>query len=69
MASFTHVTPERCTQLRRALDAVRLTWNDNGCQHTPQYLNHTITGQHGRTWRISPATNFQISPSAPGRVW
>ncbi|MFD5806738.1 hypothetical protein [Streptomyces sp. NPDC127020] len=69
MASFTHVTPERCAQLGGALDAVRLAWSDNGCQLTPQYLNYTVTDQHGRTWRINPATNFQISPSAPGRVW
>ncbi|MFF8782974.1 hypothetical protein ACF07W_37435 [Streptomyces sp. NPDC015140] len=69
MASFTHATLERCAQLGGALTTARLTWKDNGCQHTPQYLNYTVTDQHGRTWRISPATNFQISPSAPGRIW
>lgn len=69
MATFTHATPERCAQLGRALTAAGLTWSDNGRQDDPQYLDYTVTDPHGRTWRISPATNFQISPSSPGQIW
>ncbi|WP_455357179.1 hypothetical protein [Streptomyces sp. SYSU K217416] len=53
----------------RALTAVGLTWSDNGRQDDLQYLTYTVTDPHGRTWRISPATNFQISPSSPGQIW
>jgi hypothetical protein len=69
VATFPHATPERCAQLGRALTAAGLTWSDNGRQDDPQYLTYTVTDPHGRTWRISPATNFQISPSSPGQIW
>ncbi|MER5402623.1 hypothetical protein [Streptomyces sp. NPDC002599] len=69
MATFTHATAERCAQLGRALTAAGLSWSDNGRQDDPQYLTYTVTDPHGRTWQISPATNFQISPSSPGRIW
>ncbi|MFM9499767.1 hypothetical protein ACKI1Q_40035 [Streptomyces galilaeus] len=69
MATFAHATPERCAQLGRALTAAGLAWSDNGHQDDPQYLDYTVTDTHGRTWRISPATNFQISPSSPGQIW
>ncbi|WP_435260411.1 hypothetical protein [Streptomyces sp. 1222.5] len=35
----------------------------------PQYLTYTVTDPHGRTWQVSPAINFQISPSSPGQIW
>ncbi|TLS45800.1 hypothetical protein FE633_13675 [Streptomyces montanus] len=69
MASFTHVTPERCAQLGRALAAAGLDWRDNHRQDEPQFLTYTVTDPHGRTWQLSPATNFQISPSAPAQIW
>lgn len=69
MATFTHVTPDRCAQLSRALTAAGLIWSDNGQQGSPQYLTYTVTDSRGRTWRIHPASNFQISPSSPGRIW
>ncbi|WP_406347018.1 hypothetical protein [Streptomyces sp. NBC_00648] len=69
MASFDHVTPQRCVQLGRALTAAGLPWHDNGHQEDPQYLTVTTTDPHGRIWRISPATNFQITPSSPGKIW
>ncbi|GGP80883.1 hypothetical protein [Streptomyces melanogenes] len=69
MASFTHATPERCAQLGRALTAAGLDWSDNGRQDNPSRLTYTVTDPHGRTWRISPVTNFQIAPSSPARIW
>ncbi|PWI04910.1 hypothetical protein DIZ27_42415 [Streptomyces sp. NWU339] len=69
MATFAHATPERCAQLGRALTAADLTWSDNSRQDAPQYLTYTATDPHGRTWQVSPATNFQISPSSPGQIW
>ncbi|MFJ8158532.1 hypothetical protein [Streptomyces sp. NPDC094468] len=69
MASFAHATEQRCTELGRALTAAGLTWNHNGRQDEPQYLTYTVTDPRGRTWRISPATNFQISPSRPAQIW
>lgn len=69
MATFAHATPERCAQLARALTAAGLAWSDNGRQDDPQFLTYTLTDPHGRTWRINPATNFQISPSSPGQIW
>ncbi|WP_406436457.1 hypothetical protein OHB14_62350 [Streptomyces sp. NBC_01613] len=69
MASFDHATPERCAQLGRALTAASLAWSDNGRQDAPQYLTYTVTDPHGRTWRISPATNFQISTSNAAQIW
>ncbi|MCX5336876.1 hypothetical protein [Streptomyces sp. NBC_00140] len=69
MASFEHATPARCDQLGRALTAAGLAWRDNGRQDTPQYLTYTVTDPHGRTWRISPATNFQIPPSNAAQIW
>ncbi|WP_406469815.1 hypothetical protein [Streptomyces sp. NBC_01615] len=69
MATFTHATPERCTQLGRALTAAGLTWSDNGQQGDPQYLTYTVTDPHGRTWWVSPATSNQITPSKPASLW
>ncbi|MEU0853553.1 hypothetical protein ABZ387_37440 [Streptomyces flaveolus] len=69
MATFTHATQERCAQLGRTLTAAGLTWSDNGQQGAPQFLTYTVAGPHGRTWRIGPATNFQISTSSPGQIW
>ncbi|MFI2415197.1 hypothetical protein [Streptomyces sp. NPDC018947] len=69
MATFTHATPERCAQLSSALTAAGLTWSDNGQQGDPRFLTYTVTDPHGRMWRIGPATNFQASPSSPGRIW
>lgn len=69
MASFAHATPQRCNQLGRALTAAGLTWSDNSRQDTPHALTYTVTDFRGRTWRISPATNFQISPSNPAQIW
>ncbi|MEU0820586.1 hypothetical protein [Streptomyces mirabilis] len=62
-------TPERCAQLGRALTAASVDWSDNGRQDDPQFLTHTATDPHGRMWQVSPATNFQISPSNPGQIW
>ncbi|MFD5763187.1 hypothetical protein ACFWIZ_50685 [Streptomyces sp. NPDC127044] len=69
MATFAHTTPERCAQLGRALTAAGLDWSDNGRQDDPQFLTYTATDPHGRMWQVSPATNFQISPSSPGQIW
>ncbi|MGW2563436.1 hypothetical protein ACWCXB_30275 [Streptomyces sp. NPDC001514] len=69
MATFDHATPDRCSQLGRALTAAGLTWTDNGRQDAPQYLTYTVTDPRGRTWQVSPATNFQISPSNPAQIW
>ncbi len=69
MATFAHATSERCAQLGRALTAAGLGWSDNGRQDDPQYLTYTVTDPHGRTWQVSPATNFQIPPSGPGQIW
>ncbi|GGJ68022.1 hypothetical protein [Streptomyces brasiliensis] len=69
MATFDHATPDRCAQLGRALTAAGLTWSENGCQGTLQYLTYTVTDPHGRTWQVTPATNFQISPSNPAQIW
>ncbi|WP_331763480.1 hypothetical protein [Streptomyces anthocyanicus] len=69
MATFSHATPQRCAQLGRALTAAGLTWSGNGQQDDPQFLTYTVTDPNGRIWRISPATNFQISTSNPGQIW
>ena len=69
MASFDHATPERCTQLGHALTDAGLAWSDNGQQDTPQYLTYTATDPHGRTWRITPATNFQIPTTNTAQIW
>jgi hypothetical protein len=69
VATFSHATPARCAQLGRSLTAAGLTWSNNGQHGAPQFLTYTVTDPHGRTWRISPATNFQISPSNPGQIW
>ncbi|MGW5657186.1 hypothetical protein [Streptomyces humi] len=69
MATFGHATAERCTELGRALTAAGLAWSDNGRQDDPQFLTYTVTDPGGRTWKISPATNFQISPSSPAQIW
>ncbi|MCF2435946.1 hypothetical protein LV779_22040 [Streptomyces thinghirensis] len=61
-----HPAPRRCAQIRRALSR-RPHWSDNGQYHYPQFLTYTVTDSHGRTWRIHPATNFQISLQLPSR--
>ncbi|MGW1411309.1 hypothetical protein [Streptomyces sp. NPDC002403] len=68
MASFAHATPERRAQLGSALTAAGLTWSDNG-PVDPQFLTYTVTDLRGRTWRVSPATNFQISGSDSSQIW
>ncbi|GGY05117.1 hypothetical protein GCM10010358_68130 [Streptomyces minutiscleroticus] len=69
MATFGHITRERCTQLAAALTAAGLPWEDNGHQDDPQFLTYTVTDPHGRRWSISPATGNQTTPSKPGHVW
>lgn len=69
MATFTHITPARCTQLGRALTAARLSWEDNGNQDRPHLLTYTVTDPHGRRWTVGPATSNQIAPSRPADLW
>ncbi|MGI5414150.1 hypothetical protein ACQEV9_46125 [Streptomyces chartreusis] len=69
MATFTHATPKRCAELASVLTAAGLNWSDNGRQDAPQYLTYTVTDAHGRTWSISPATNFQIPSTSSARIW
>jgi hypothetical protein len=69
VASFEHATPERCAQLGRALAEAGLAWSDNGQQNAPQHLTYTATDPHGRTWRITPATNFQIPTTNTAQIW
>ncbi|MFI7008905.1 hypothetical protein [Streptomyces sp. NPDC050145] len=69
MASFTHVTPARCRELEAALTGARLGWRSNGRQDTPQFLTYTVTDPCGRTWRISPATNFQVRSTTAAQIW
>ncbi|GAA0680298.1 hypothetical protein GCM10009536_08440 [Streptomyces thermocarboxydus] len=70
MATFGHITRERCAQLGRALTAAGLSWMDNGRQDKPEFLTYTATDAHGREWSISPARpGPQVSdrPSAPSQ--
>ncbi|MFJ5779328.1 hypothetical protein [Streptomyces sp. NPDC093094] len=46
-----------------------LTFSSNGRQGSPQFLTYTVTDPRGRTWKISPATNFQTAPSSPAQIW
>lgn len=69
MATFDHITPERCDQLGRALTAAGLSWTDNGRQDAPEFLTYTATDAHGREWSLSPATRNQITPSRPASIW
>ncbi|MGW4560954.1 hypothetical protein ACWEN3_00655 [Streptomyces sp. NPDC004561] len=69
MATFSHITRERCAQLSRALTAASLSWTDNGRQDNPEFLTYTATDAHGREWSISPATSNQITPSRPASIW
>ncbi|MGX1915976.1 hypothetical protein ACWIID_45435 [Streptomyces phaeochromogenes] len=69
MATFAHITRERCDQLDRALTAADLSWKDNGRQDRPEFLTYTATDAHGREWSISPATSNQITPSRPASIW
>ncbi|MEV2236035.1 hypothetical protein AB0H69_46825 [Streptomyces phaeochromogenes] len=69
MATFAHITRERCDQLGRALTAADLSWTDNGRQDKPEFLTYTATDAHGREWSISPATSNQITPSRPASIW
>lgn len=50
MATFTHVTAERCAQLGRALTAAGLTWSDDGRQAKPQYFDHTQPTRRAPWW-------------------
>jgi hypothetical protein len=69
LATFDHITRERCDQLDRALTAAGLSWTDNGRQDKPEFLTYTATDAHGREWCISPATSNQITPSRPASIW
>ncbi|MER5899617.1 hypothetical protein ABT150_05760 [Streptomyces mirabilis] len=69
MATFGHITRERCAQLGHALTAAGLAWEDNGNQDRPQLLTYTVTDPHGRRWTIDPATGNQIAPSRPASLW
>ncbi|MET8411706.1 hypothetical protein ABZV34_27035 [Streptomyces sp. NPDC005195] len=69
MATFAHITPERCGQLERALTAAGLTWQDNGNQDRPHLLTYTVTDPAGRRWSIAAATSNQIVPSRPASLW
>jgi hypothetical protein len=68
MASFGHITPDRCAQLGRALTAAGLSWSGNDPED-PQYRIYAVTDPRGRSWQVSPVTNFQLSPSSPARIW
>ncbi|UFQ99724.1 hypothetical protein KBP30_41570 [Streptomyces sp. Go40/10] len=69
MATFSHITRERCAQLSRALTAAGLSWTANGRQDKPEFLTYTATDAHGREWSISPATSNQITQSRPASIW
>ncbi|MFD8221920.1 hypothetical protein ACFXKC_10855 [Streptomyces sp. NPDC059340] len=69
MATFGHITRERCAQLGHALTAAGLAWEDNGNQDRPELLTYTVTDPHGRHWTIDPATSNQIAPSKPASLW
>lgn len=69
MATYGHITRERCDQLGRALTAAGLSWTDNGRQDKPEFLTYTTTDACGREWSISPATSNQITPSRPASIW
>lgn len=69
MATFGHITRERCAQLGHALTAAGLAWEDNGNQDRPELLTYTATDPHGRRWTIDPATSNQIAPSRPASLW
>jgi hypothetical protein len=65
----TTLPPQRCAQLGHALSAAGLRWSDNGRQDDPKHLTYSVTDRHGRTWKVSPATNFQISSSSSAQIW
>ncbi|MFD9464270.1 hypothetical protein [Streptomyces sp. NPDC060027] len=69
MATFAHITPERCTQLENALTAAGLSWCDNGNQDRPELLTYTVTAPQERRWTIGAATSNQIVPSRPASLW
>lgn len=69
MATFGHITRERCAQLGRALTTAGLSWTDNGRQDKPEFLTYTATDAYGCEWSISPATSNQITPSRPAIIW
>jgi hypothetical protein len=68
MATFTHITEERCAQLGKELTATGLPWQDNG-RNRPEFLTYTFTDAHDRQWSVSPATSNQITPSRPASIW
>lgn len=55
MATFGHITRERCAHLGHALTAAGLAWEDNGNQDRPELLTYTVTDPHGRRWTVDPA--------------
>ena len=66
MATFGHITRERCAQLGRALTAAGLSWMDNDRQDKPEVLTYTATDAHGREWSTSPAgVNDQVRGGFP----
>jgi hypothetical protein len=67
MATFGHITRERCAQLGHALTAAGLAWEDNGNQDRPELLTYTVTDPYGRRWTVDPATSNQIAPSVARR--
>ncbi|MGW3135071.1 hypothetical protein [Streptomyces sp. NPDC001139] len=69
MATFGHITRERCDQLGRSLTAAGRSWTDNARQDQPEFLAYTATDAHGREWSISPATSNQVTPSRPASIW
>ncbi|MET7354659.1 hypothetical protein [Streptomyces mirabilis] len=62
MATFGHITRERCTQVGHALTAAGLAWEDNGHQDRPELLTYTpawarnwasIRANSGALWKAS----------------
>jgi hypothetical protein len=69
LATFGHITPERCAQLAEELTNAFLRWEKIGRRDAPQYLTYRVTDPHGRLWSIGPATSNQITPSKPASMW
>ncbi|MFE4756001.1 hypothetical protein ACFRIB_38210 [Streptomyces mirabilis] len=69
MATFAHITPERCAQFTRELTAAGLVWHDNGHQDDPKFLAFFVTDPHGRVWWVTPAASHQTSASCPEALW
>lgn len=74
MATFGHITPERCAQLAEELTNAFLRWEEIGRRDAPQYLTYRVTDPYGRLWSIGPATRSRPRsqrvcgrPDAPDR--